>query len=85
MRSGLRNADVELAPGGEVSRGAASWPESVGRKNAAALCGAGLSAARLTTPVVAAASANSASQSYTGTADMTDPVPASVSESTLLW
>lgn len=81
MRSGLRNADVKLAPGGEVSQCAPSRPEAVGRTKAAEPLGAERSAAHLTTPVVVAVSANSASQSYVGTANITDAVASAVSES----
>lgn len=78
MRSGLRNAEVKLAPGGELSGDAISGPETAGRTNVAALSGAGRRAARLTAPMVVAASANSASHSSAGTAETTETVPAAV-------
>src|SRR5687767_3879562 len=82
MRSGLRNAVLEEVPGGERSARAnmradtggvtTSTSESPDRR---------ASAGGLAALVIVAASADSVSQSYAGTDDNTDVVPAGATES----
>lgn len=85
MRSGLRNAEGKLEPGGDGSERATSCGATDGTTTVAVFAGAGRSAARFAPSIGVAVSANAASQSYAGTADTTDAatVPAPVSESPL--
>ena len=79
MRSGLKNAAVNVEPGGDVSERGTSCVEIAGTTKQAGFSMAGRMPARFTLLVVADASANSASQSETGLDDTTNPDPATAS------
>ncbi len=81
MRSGFRNAELNVVPGGAVSERATLCAETLGAAQPAALSAAGRMAARVTTPIVVAASVSPVSQSYAGIDDNTDAVPPAASES----
>lgn len=75
MRSGLRNAEVRVEPGGEVSERGMSRAERVCATKSTALSAVGRMAPRWTLLSVVAESANSTSQSYADIDDNTDSVP----------
>ena len=84
MRSGFRNAELEVAPGGERSARATTCVDIGGTtKSMAVLPAARASAGGLAALVIVAASAGSVSQPYAGIADSTDVVPSTAIDAAL--